>query len=89
MKSYKTTLSGVGVICMAVGNAISEYVAGGKAGVNYGVLLTGIVTGIGLLFAKDSNVTGGSVLQPSTPQVTAEQTAETKNNLTAPVVVKP
>ncbi len=71
---------------MAVGNAISEYMSGGKAGVNYGVLLTGIVTGIGLIFAKDSNVTGGSVLQPSTPAVTAAQTEEMKANLIAPVV---
>jgi hypothetical protein len=57
MKSTKTTISGIGVILATLGNAIAEYTAGGFAGVNVGVLIAGFSTGVGLILAKDFNVT--------------------------------
>jgi hypothetical protein len=78
MKNYKTTLSGIGVICAALGNAITEYLAGGFPAVNIPVLIAGLSTGIGLLFAKDMNVTGGTVPQASSPEVTAVKAAEVR-----------
>lgn len=61
--SWKTTLSGVGVILAAVANALTEFATGGVTGVNFSVLITGLSAGIGLLVAKDNNVTGGTKQQ--------------------------
>jgi hypothetical protein len=63
MKSWKTTISGLGVILATIGNAIVEYSSGGIGGINFGVLIAGFTTGLGLIAAKDSNVTGGTKQQ--------------------------
>lgn len=59
MKSWKTTATGITTIIVAVGTAALTYL---KTGVlpDFGVLLAAITAGIGLLTAKDSDVTGGT-----------------------------
>jgi hypothetical protein len=56
---------------------VNEQVAKGIAAM--GLILLGLTS-------KQFNVTGGNVLQSSSPTVTAAQTAEMKSNLTAPAV---
>ena len=55
MKSWKTTLSGVAAILAALGG-----LAKGVSDGNYeivGASITGIITGIGLIMARDNGVT--------------------------------
>lgn len=52
MKNWKTTLSGIGVILAAVGNALHDYLGTGTLDV--GVTFAAIVAGIGLIHAADS-----------------------------------
>jgi hypothetical protein len=61
MKSWKTTLAGVGVILAAIGNAIGQFVAGGVAAVDFTVLIGGISAGGGLLLARDNDVSSKDV----------------------------
>jgi hypothetical protein len=63
IKSWQTTLSGIGVIFGVLGKAIAEFTAGGIAAVDFGVLFAGVAAGIGLIAAKDKNVTGGTKKQ--------------------------
>lgn len=59
--SWKTTLAGVGAILGALSVAIAQYSSGGFAAVQWGMLLTAVVAGVGLILAKDAGVTGGTV----------------------------
>lgn len=61
MKNWKTTLAGVGVILAAVGNAIGQYAKGGIGAIDYPVLFAGLSAGIGLIAAKDFNISGGAL----------------------------
>jgi hypothetical protein len=61
MKSWKTTLSGALLILLAVGKAIQAYINGTPVDVTS--TMAELMAGIGLLSAKDSNVTGGTVQQ--------------------------
>jgi hypothetical protein len=61
MKNWKTTLAGVLALVVAVANAILNMLNG--LPVDITSLLTTIVAGLGLIAAKDSNVTGGTVSQ--------------------------
>jgi hypothetical protein len=65
LANWKTTLAGVALLT----GAASSVATGGE--VNEATL-TAIVAGVGLLFGKDGNVTGGS--KPQTKE--AEQRAE-------------
>lgn len=58
MKNIKTTLAGIGAIVTALGIAITQYTAGGIATIDFGALIVAITAGVGLIAAKDSNVTG-------------------------------
>lgn len=53
-KNWKTTLSGLGAIVSGIALIVKGDIAGG---------VTAVITGIGLVAAKDSNVTGGDVKQ--------------------------
>lgn len=54
MKSWKTTLAGVAALLTSLGIAIKAFTVGDFATVAASV--SGIATGIGLLFARDNNV---------------------------------
>jgi hypothetical protein len=58
MKNLKTTLAGIGAIVTALGIAITQYTTGGIATIDFGALIVAVTAGVGLIAAKDSNVTG-------------------------------
>ena len=63
MKNWKTTSSGIALI---VGGIVSIYFANKTNNVNEATItacVTSVLGGIGLIFAKDNNVTGGSTPQ--------------------------
>ena len=66
MTSIKTTLAGIAMILAGVSAAITQYVSGGFAAVQWEVLLVAIGGGIGLIFAKDFNVSNSP--NPISPQ---------------------
>lgn len=53
-KNWKTTISGLGAIISGIALIVKGDIAGG---------VTAVITGIGLVAAKDSNVTGGTTQQ--------------------------
>lgn len=61
MKSWKTTALGITTIITAVSAAVTQFVQGGFAAVSFEVLITTVMIGVGLIFAKDSAVTGGTI----------------------------
>lgn len=61
--SYKTTLAGVAAILAALADFSAQLATGGLDGTRLMADLTGVATGAGLIFAKDSDVTGGKVKQ--------------------------
>lgn len=75
MKNWMPTIFG---LMAAAGTFLPDF--GVNEQVSKGVAAIGIIL-LGLT-SKQFNVTGGNVLQPSSPTVTAAQTAETKVNLT-------
>ena len=62
-KSYKTTILGVIAILTAVFNGVTALINGTP--VDWTMIISSISAGIGLIAAKDSQVTGGSITQPS------------------------
>lgn len=60
-KNWKTTVFGTGGIMTALVDIISNFAAGTPEKINWAIDIPIIITGLGLVFAKDSNVTGGSV----------------------------
>jgi hypothetical protein len=65
MKSWKTTLGGIGMILGALADLANSFHNGTQPAWNRDFIA--ITGGIGLLFAKDNNVTGGLVSQPTVP----------------------
>jgi hypothetical protein len=61
MKSWKTTIAGIGMILGALAKG-AEALSGGTA-LDLALILPLVIGGIGLMFAKDSNVTGGTIKQ--------------------------
>jgi hypothetical protein len=58
MKSWKTTVAGVGAILIAVGAALSATFDTDPATVaDWGAVVAATIAGIGLIFARDNNVT--------------------------------
>lgn len=63
MKNWKTTSTG---ITMVVAGIVGLYFAAKAGNITEGTVMAGLTSvlgGIGLILAKDSNVTGGSVQQ--------------------------
>lgn len=57
MKSWKTTLAGVGTILTAVGVALKAVFDGDPAtSVNFEATITAITAGVGLILARDNSV---------------------------------
>lgn len=61
MKNWKTTTGGVIAVIMAVCAIVKGLVDG--APIDWTTSIAAISAGIGLIMAKDSNVTGGTVQQ--------------------------
>jgi hypothetical protein len=55
LTNWKTSLAGIGAIAIPILNQIIPILPP-----QYATIVTGIIAGLGLLFAKDSNVTGGT-----------------------------
>lgn len=63
MKNWKTTSAGIAAI---VGAVVAIYFAHKTNNINEATIsgaLTAFLTGVGLIFAKDNNVTGGTTQQ--------------------------
>src|SRR5262245_15294496 len=58
MMNWKTTVAGLGVIAIPILNDVIPVLPP-----KYQGIATAVVAGLGLIFAKDSNVTGGTVKQ--------------------------
>lgn len=65
MKSWKTTAFGVGGLIVLAWTMIGSPLLDNNPATNpdFGLFVTQAITAIGLLFAKDNNVTGGTVQQ--------------------------
>lgn len=62
MKNWKTTATGILTIVVALGSAALGFFKTGTIP-DLGAMVAAITAGIGLITAKDSNVTGGEVVQ--------------------------
>lgn len=62
MKNWKTTLAGIGAIMATLGAAIAAFMHR-DAQTAIMTIISGLPAGVGLLFAKDKNVTGGTIQQ--------------------------
>jgi hypothetical protein len=56
MNSWKTTLAGIGTLLAVLAHGINNYVTTGN--IDIATLIAGLTAAIGLLFAKDHDVTG-------------------------------
>lgn len=56
--SWKTSLAGIGAIAIPLINQVLPVLPP-----QWATVATGVVAGLGLIFAKDSNVTGGTIKQ--------------------------
>lgn len=55
MKNPKTTGLGIGAIFTIVGSLLQQYFGGGEiSGADLGVAISGLMSAIGLIFAKDA-----------------------------------
>lgn len=74
MYNWKTNVAGLSTVLTSLGALI--HILQTKDYSNLTITLAGLLTGIGLLFAKDHDVTGGSKNQGSTPIVVQEKMQE-------------
>jgi hypothetical protein len=65
MKSWKTTVAGIAAILTVVAAALTQFVQGGLAAISWEPLLAGLIAGVGLILAKDSNVSNAPVPGPA------------------------
>jgi len=63
--SWKTTIAGLGIILTGLGNAIAQFSQGGWAAVNLTELIAAAIAGVGLILAKDSNVSNAPSPAPA------------------------
>lgn len=63
--NWKTTAAGGATILGALADVAHQFATGTWDGNRLLADATALVTGIGLIFAKDGNVTGGTTVQPS------------------------
>jgi hypothetical protein len=63
VKNWKTGLSGAALILGALADLATQAASGAWDGNRILADLTALGSGLGLIFAKDANVTGGSVKQ--------------------------
>jgi hypothetical protein len=58
LANWKTTLAGVVAVAIPIINSQIPFMS-----TDYAAIATGVVAGLGLIFAKDGNVTGGNTKQ--------------------------
>lgn len=63
MKNWKTTAAGGAGVLMALADILTQLSGGPFDSTHLLADITSIITAVGLMFAKDSNVTGGNVRQ--------------------------
>jgi hypothetical protein len=63
LKSWKTTSTGIVMIAGGITRLLFAIKSGNYTEEAIMTTITAVLTGIGLIFAKDSNVTGGDVQQ--------------------------
>jgi len=61
MRSWKTTVAGLGAILVALGSVLTQLAEGGMASVDWAVVIPAVIAGIGLLLARDSDKTSEDV----------------------------
>lgn len=62
-KSWKTTVAGIGAILAALGPALSATFDGNpQTNADWSAVIAAIVAGVGLIFARDNNVTSEEAL---------------------------
>lgn len=62
MKSWKTSAAGIGAILVAIGSALTAHFDGDPVTVpDWGAVIAAIIAGIGLLAARDNNVSSEQV----------------------------
>jgi hypothetical protein len=64
LANWKTSAAGLAILLTTLGNALSQYLAGGVANVNITVLIAGLSGAFAAFAAKDYNVTGGATPAP-------------------------
>ena len=65
MKSWKTTVAGVILIVNAIITVVSALIQDPPAVIDWNTVILNIIAGIGLIVAKDTQVTGGTIPQSS------------------------
>lgn len=63
--SWKTSAAGVAMIFGGIGDVLTQLSTGHWDGARLMADWTALTGGLGFLFAKDANVTGGTTVQPS------------------------
>ena len=66
-KNWKTTVAGIAAILTVVGTGMTQFTNGGFQAVTWEAVVVGLMSGIGLIFAKDFNVSGTG--KPADPPV--------------------
>lgn len=56
--NWKTTVTAIIAIITIIGSVVNDLISGNP--VNWGTVIPGIIGALGLIFAKDFNVTGGN-----------------------------
>lgn len=61
-KSWKTSAAGIGAVLVAVGSALNATFDADPATVaDWGAVVAAVIAGVGLLFARDNNVSSEAV----------------------------
>lgn len=76
MINWKTSAAGIAALLTSIGALINAIQTGDYS--NLSTIIAGIAGGIGLLFAKDKNVTGGTTIQATSPEVAVAKSIETR-----------
>lgn len=58
--NWKTTLAGIGAVLLAIGHLVTTISTGSFGLESLTADAAAVITGVGLLFGKDWNITGGN-----------------------------
>lgn len=74
-KNWKTSLGGLGMVLTGLADIVRGLTSDVSA-IHWEADIVAITGGLGLLFAKDGNVTGGSVVQPTPVETLVQKAVE-------------